>query len=101
MEHIEVRIFETFKCSGQNSSIPHVNFETTSQFLFKFCIILHCHDSFVNFKLIIFLFWIKGAHQTPNFETFKHFGENLPYYSVHFPNHKSVFFQILHHSSLP
>ena len=24
--------------------IPHVNFEMTSQFLFKFCIILHCHD---------------------------------------------------------
>ena len=24
--------------------IPHVNFELTSQFLFKFCIILHCHD---------------------------------------------------------
>ena len=25
--------------------IPHVNFEMTSQFLFKFCIILHCHDT--------------------------------------------------------
>ena len=25
--------------------IPHVNFELTSQFLFKFGIILHCHDA--------------------------------------------------------
>ena len=25
--------------------IPLVNFELTSQFLFKFCIILHCHDT--------------------------------------------------------
>ena len=25
--------------------IPHVNFELTSQFLFNFCIILHCHDT--------------------------------------------------------
>ena len=25
--------------------IPHVNFEMTSQFLFKFCIILHCHNT--------------------------------------------------------
>ena len=25
--------------------IPHVNFELTSQVLFKFCIILHCHDT--------------------------------------------------------
>ena len=24
--------------------IPHLNFEMTSQFLFKFCVILHCHD---------------------------------------------------------
>ena len=44
-EHIKVKIFETFKCSGQNLSTSHVSFETTSQFLFKFCIILHCHDT--------------------------------------------------------
>ena len=25
--------------------IPHVSFELTSQFLFNFCIILHCHDT--------------------------------------------------------
>ena len=25
--------------------IPHVNFELTSQFLFNFCTILHCHDT--------------------------------------------------------
>ena len=25
--------------------ISHVNFELASQFLFKFCIILHCHDT--------------------------------------------------------
>ena len=37
-EHIKMKIFGTFKCSR------HVNFEMTSQFLFKFCIILHCHD---------------------------------------------------------
>ena len=23
---------------------PHVSFEVTSQFLFKFCVIVHCHD---------------------------------------------------------
>ena len=27
------------------SQIPHVKFELTSQFLFKFCIIRHCHDT--------------------------------------------------------
>ena len=25
--------------------IPHINFELTSQFLIKFCIILYCHDA--------------------------------------------------------
>ena len=44
-EHIKMKIFETFKCTGQNSSNSwHVNFEMTSPFLSRFCIILHCHD---------------------------------------------------------
>ena len=37
---IEVEIFEMFKIR----QIAPVNFELTSQFLFKFCIILGCHD---------------------------------------------------------
>ena len=24
--------------------IPHVNFKMTSQFLFRFCVVVHCHD---------------------------------------------------------
>ena len=60
--------------------IPHVKFEMTSQFLFKFCIILQCHDTWLlcNFKLIYFLLWTKGSHSSPNFETFKCSGENVP-----------------------
>ena len=57
-------------------------------------------NSPVNFKLIHFLLWIKGSHQSPNFETFECFGKNLPNSSCHFPNHKSVFLQILHDSSV-
>ena len=58
------------------------------------------HNSSVNFKLIHILLWIKGSQQSPNFETFKCSGEILSYSSCHFPNHKSVFLQILHHSSV-
>ena len=49
--------------------IPHINFELISQFLFKFCIILNVmtQNSSVNFKVINFLLWIKGSHQSPNF----------------------------------
>ena len=82
--------------------ISHVNFEMTSQFLFKYCIILHCHQNnlSMDFKPIPFLLLIKGSHQSPNFETFKYYGENLSYSSCHFPNHQLVFLQILYHPSV-
>ena len=54
------------------------------------------HNSFVNFNLILFLLWIKRSHQSRNSETFKCSGEMLPHFSGHFPNHRSVFLQILH-----
>ena len=67
--------------------IPYVNFELTSQFFYKFSIILHCHEtqnSPVNFKLIHFLLWRKGSHQSPNCLTFQCSGENLLNSSCHF-----------------
>ena len=47
-----------------------------------------------------FLLWRKGSHQSPNFDTSKCSGEILSYSSCHFPNHKSIFLQILHDSSV-
>ena len=94
---IKVQIFRLSSARIKIHQILYVNFETTSQLLFKFCIILH---SSVNFKLIHFLLWIKESHQSPNFKTFECSGKNLPNSSYHFPNHKSVFLQILHHSSV-
>ena len=55
------------------------------------------HNSFINFKLIYCLLWIKASHQSPNFETFDCSGKTFPNSFCHFLNHKSVFFQILHH----
>ena len=52
----------------------------------------------VSFKLIYFLLWIKGSNKSPNFETFVCSGRNLLNSSCHFPNQKSLFFQILNHS---
>ena len=82
--------------------IPHVNFEMTNQFLLNFAwfYIVMAHNSFVNLKLIHFLLSIIGFRQSPNFETFKYSGENLPNSSCHFPNCKSVFLQILHRFSV-
>ena len=58
------------------------------------------HNSTVNLKLIHFLLWAKGSYQSSNFDTFECSGENLQNSSCHFPSNKSVFFQILHHSSM-
>ena len=55
------------------------------------------HNSPLSFKLIHFLFCIKGSNESPKFENFVCSGENLPNSSCHFPNHKSAFLPILHH----
>ena len=47
-----------------------------------------------------FLLWTEGSHESTNFDTFKCADEKLPNCSYHFPNHKSIFHQIvLRHSS--
>ena len=99
------KLFRFLSVRVKICQVPHVNFQMTNQFLFKFCIILHCrrvmrYNSSVNVKLILFLLWTKGSHQSPNFGTFKCSGENLPNFSCHFSNQKSVFLQILYHSSV-
>ena len=43
---------------------------------------------------------VKYFGQSPNFETYACSAENLPNSTSHFPNQKSVFLQILHHSSV-
>ena len=65
---------------------------------FALFFIVMTHNSSVNFKVIHFLLWAKGPHQSSNFDTFECSGENLPHSSCHFSSNKSVFLQILHHS---
>ena len=56
------------------------------------------HNCSVNFKLIHFPLWIIGFNQTSNLDTIMGSGENLPNFSCHFPNCRSIFLQILLHS---
>ena len=63
--------------------------------------IVMTHKLSVNFELMHLLLWTKGSRQSPNFDTFKCSGENLPNFSCDFSNHMSIFLQILHHSSVP
>ena len=70
---------------------------SSSNFVLFF--IVMTHNSSVNFKVIPFLLWTKGSHQSSNFDTFKCSGENLLNFCL-FSNHWSVFFQNLHNSSV-
>ena len=84
--------------------IPCGNFEQTSQFLFKFCIILHCHDKYFPCKFWAHIFStldkrIPSKFQFLDFQRCS--GENLLNSSCHFWEHKSLFFQILHRFSVP
>ena len=74
------------------------NMLAAKQVMWKYMVMIH--NSSVNSKLIHFLLWIKGSHQSPILQFFKCSGRNLLYSSCHFPNHKSIFLQILHHSSV-
>ena len=68
--------------------------------IFELFFIVMTHNPSVNFKVIPFLLWTKGSHESPNFDTFEYSGENLPNSSRHFPSSNSAFLQILHHSSM-
>ena len=100
-----MKSFETFKYKMLGSKFVKclANFKMTSQFLLNFAsfFMIMIDNSSVNFKLIIFILWNKESHKSPTFETFKCSGENFSYSSCHFPNHKSVILQILHHPSVP
>ena len=67
-------------------------FNSSSNFAPFFIVMIH--KSSVNYKLMHFLHWIKGSHQSRNSETFECSGKNLPNSTCHFPNCKSGFLQI-------
>ena len=98
---LKLKFFRLSNARVKICEVPHVNFKTTSQFLFNSCFILHCmtHNFSVNFELMHFLLWTIGSHESSNFDTFKCSGENLSN-SFHFPINKSIFLQVLHHSSM-
>ena len=83
----------------KSCQIPHANFETRSQFFFKLCIILHCHDtSSVNFKLMHFLLWFKVSIKVPGLRHLSGLMKIFHISHVIFQTTIQFFFQILHYS---
>ena len=81
--------------------MPILKWQINSSSNFESLSIVMIHNSPLNFKLIHFLLWIKGSHQSPNFDTFECSGESLSNSLCRFWKHKLVFLQNLHHSSVP
>ena len=82
--------------------IPHVSFKTASQPLFNFVsfFIIMTHNSSVNFKLIHFLLWTKGSHESPNFDTLKYSGlMSFSKPQVGFPSNSAPLFNIMKDNS--
>ena len=95
---LDFRVFESKFVKFLMSVLKwHVNYSSLNFALF---FIVMTHNSSVNLKLIHFLLWIKGSHQSPSFDTFRSSGENLPNFSSLFSNQKSFFLQNLHNPSV-
>ena len=79
--------------------IPHVIFESKSQFSFKCCINIQCHQAkllYTFFSSKIMYFNQKKPIRVQIFEIFDCSGENSSNSSCHFWKHNSVFLQMLH-----
>ena len=102
---IKVKIFETFECYAQVKicQIPYANFETTSRFLFKFCIPPQFHErkllqcTFFSSNKIYF--FQKEHIKMKISQNFKCLGQNSSNTSSQLWNGKLFPLQILRHSS--
>ena len=100
---IKVQIFEIFECSGENLPNSSCHFPNHKSVFLQIL-----HHSSVSWKITplyffssnIIYFGQKQPIKVQIFEIFECSGENLPNSSCHFPNHKPVFLQILHDSSV-
>ena len=93
--------FQVLKSKFVKFFMSVLKWQINFSLIFVWFFIVMTHISSLNIKLIHFLLWAKGYHQSPNFETFNCYGENLSNSSYHFWKHKSVFLQILYRSWVP
>ena len=92
-------LFKFFRLSNARVKVRQIHHVNSSSICVSFFIVM-TYNSSINFKLIHFLHWTKSSHQSPIFDTFVCTGKIFLNSSCHFPNHKSVFFQIWHQSSV-
>ena len=84
--------FDIFKCSDENfCQISYVIFETTSQFFFKFCLTLQCHEiySSVLFYVKSCIICKKGTNQRANISDFLVLGSKFTKFLLFLKQKKS------------
>ena len=77
-------------CKFAKFLVSFLKAQVNSSLNFELFLISMTHNSSINNTVIPFLLWTKWPQQSPNFETPKCSGENLPNFSCHFSNHQSV-----------
>ena len=92
--------FRVFGSKFVKSLMSVLNWQVHSSSNFASFFSVITYTSSVSLWLMYFLLWTKASHENTNSNTFKYSDKNLPNSSCHFPNHKSVFLQILHDSSV-
>ena len=100
---LKCKFFGFWSARVKICEIPHVIFESASQFFFKYCINIQCHQAklpytFFSSKIIYFV--QKNPIKVQIFEIFESSGQASSNSSCQFWNDKSIPLQILHHSSL-
>ena len=82
---IKGQMFKTCEWSGQ-IVVSILKRQVNCSLNFASFLIVMTHNTSANVKLIHFLLWTKVSHQSPNYESFKSSGKNLPNSSCHFLN---------------
>ena len=93
--------FETSECSGENLPNSSCHFPNQKSFFSNFASVFSfMKDHLYYFRSNVIYFAQKEPIKVQIFENFECSGENLPNSLCLFPNHKSVFLQILYHFSV-
>ena len=103
-EPIKVQIFRLSTACTKINEIPYVIIQATSQFSFKFCITLQCHDTYFLWNFLAETLYALGRKSLSEYNSsdFSVPSWKFTQFLITFLHKvaRSVFIQILHHYSV-
>ena len=100
---LKCKFFGFWSARVKICEIPHVIFESASQFFFKYCINIQCHQAklpYTFFSSNIMYVVQKKPIKLQSFEIFECLGQNLSNSSCQFWTDTLITLQIFHHFSM-